>query len=78
MPDWLDRVKGWIKALTGVGLALVPVGLVLQVLFDSPTKFVTGDILENLMNLIAQIGDAGVVGLIALGIVLWLFRGQNA
>ncbi len=78
MPDWLDRVKGWIKSITGVGLALVPVGLILQVLFDSPTRFVTGDILDNLMGLIAQLGDAGLVGLIALGIVFWLFRGQNA
>ncbi|HIF08967.1 MAG TPA: hypothetical protein EYQ81_03390 [Sneathiellales bacterium] len=77
MPDWLDRVKGWIKSITGVGLALIPVGLVLQILFDAPVRFVTGDILDNLMGLISQLGDAGLVGLIALGIILWLFRGQN-
>ena len=78
MPDWLDKVKGWIRSITGIGLALVPVGLVLQVLFDSPVRFVTGDILDNLMGLIQSLGDNGLVGLIALGIVIWLFRGLTS
>ena len=74
--DWLDRVKGWVRSITGVGLALIPVGLLIQVLFGDP-KFIPGDILSNLMGLISALGDNGLIGLIALAIVLWLFRGQT-
>ncbi|MCH8112616.1 MAG: hypothetical protein IH905_11785 [Proteobacteria bacterium] len=76
--DWLERVKGWVRAITAVGLALIPLGLLLQVLFGGANEFITGDILPNLMRLIGELGDAGLIGLIALGIVIWLFRGLRA
>lgn len=76
--DWLERVKGWVRAITGVGLALIPLGLLLQVLFGGANEFITGDILPNLMRLIGELGEAGLIGLIALGIVIWLFRGVRA
>ena len=69
--DWLDRVKGWVRSITGVGLALIPVGLLIQVLFGN-MSFISGDILANLMGLISALGDNGLIGLIALAIVLWL------
>jgi hypothetical protein len=75
--DWLDRVKGWVRSITGVGLALIPVGLLIQVLFGN-MSFISGDILANLMGLISALGDNGLIGLIALAIVLWLFRGQTS
>ena len=75
--DWLDRVKGWVRSITGVGLALIPVGLLIHVLFGDPS-FIPGDILANLMGLISALGDNGLIGLIALAIVLWLFRGQTS
>ncbi len=77
--DWLERVKGWVRAITSVGLALIPLGLLMQVLFGETKGFgITGAILPNLMDLIAELGSAGLVGLIALGIVLWLFKGLRA
>ncbi len=76
--DWLERVKGWVRAITAVGLALIPLGLLLQVLFGGANEFITGDILPNLMRLIGELGEAGLIGLIALGIVIWLFRGLRA
>ena len=76
--DWLERVKGWVRAITAVGLALIPLGLLLQVLFGGANEFITGDILPNLMRLIGELGEAGLIGLIALGIVVWLFKGLRA
>ena len=75
--DWLDRVKGGVRSITGVGLALIPVGLLTQALFGNPS-LIPGDILANLMGLISALGDNGLIGLIALAIVLWLFRGQTS
>jgi hypothetical protein len=74
MPEVLDRVKRWIGQITEVGLLLVALGIVTQILFGREvTSFLGGDIVGNLTGLIAALGDNGLVGLIALAIILWLF-----
>ena len=76
--DALDTVKSWLRQLTEVGLILVALGIVLQLLFGSTVSFVTGDIVANLIGLIKALGDNGVVGLIALAIIIWLFSKKPA
>lgn len=71
--EGLDRVKQWIGQIIELGLLLVPLGIVLQVLFGRPIEFITGDIVANLIALIRLLGENGIVGLIALVIILWLF-----
>ncbi len=78
MPQVLDRVKGWIGQITEVGLLLVALGIVVQILFGrSTTTFLGGDIVGNLTALIDSLGDNGLVGLIALAVILWLFWRRN-
>ncbi len=75
MPTMLDTVKKWIGQVVEVGLLLVALGIVLQILFGSggtPVFFV-GHIVTNLTDLIGTLGENGLVGLIALAIILWLF-----
>ena len=74
MPDWLDKVKGWVNSITELGLGLIALGIILQILFGSPVQFVTGDIIGNLTGLIGSLGDNGLVGLISLAIIIWLFQ----
>ncbi len=74
----LDTVKSWLRQLTEVGLVLVALGIVLQLLFGSTVSFVTGDIVANLIGLIKALGDNGVVGLIALAIIVWLFSKKTS
>ena len=74
MPDWLDKVKGWVNRITELGLGLIALGIILQILFGSPVQFVTGDIIGNLTGLIGSLGDNGLVGLISLAIIIWLFQ----
>ncbi len=76
--DALDTVKSWLRQLTEVGLILVALGIVLQLLFGSTVSFITGDIVANLIGLIKALGDNGVVGLIALAIIIWLFSKKPA
>tara|TARA_B100001123_G_C15123831_1_gene952505 strand:+ start:507 stop:749 length:243 start_codon:yes stop_codon:yes gene_type:complete len=78
MPEVLDRVKRWIGQITEVGLLLVALGIVVQILFGrSTTTFLGGDIVGNLTALIDSLGDNGLVGLIALAVILWLFWRRN-
>ncbi len=67
----MNLAKKIVAGFTQITLALAALTIVIQILFGK--YFLTGDFIANLMGLIKQIGDAGMVGLIALGVILWLF-----
>ncbi len=71
--NFFDTAKTWLRQITEIGLLLVALGIVLQLLFGKAVSFVTGDIVTNLIALIQALGDNGVVGLIALAVIVWLF-----
>ena len=70
--ELMDRVKHWLRQITEVGLLLVAVFIVIQLLFGS-TWLAAANVVQNLIDLIRALGDNGVVGLIAIAIILWLF-----
>ena len=74
----LNTVKQWLGQIIEVGLLLVAIGILLQILFGRMVGFITGDIVGNLIAIIQQLGDGGLVGLIAIGIILWLFQRRSA
>jgi hypothetical protein len=67
----MNMLKKAVAAITQIGLALAALSIVIQVLFGK--SFIMGDFSANLMALIKQIGDAGMIGLIALAVILWIF-----
>ncbi len=71
--NFFGTAKNWLRELTEIGLLLVAFGIVIQLLFGKAAGFMTGDIVINLIALIQALGDNGVVGLIALAVILWLF-----
>tara|TARA_R110000751_G_scaffold15320_1_gene49884 strand:- start:367 stop:612 length:246 start_codon:yes stop_codon:yes gene_type:complete len=80
MGDWTSKVGGWIKGITAISLTLVTLGIVWQVLFGNSIPFIggdSGDIVGNITTIIGDLGSAGLVGLITVGIVVWLFRHNN-
>ena len=72
--DALRIVAKWVGQITEVGLALIALGIVVQILFGENATFLTGDIVGNLINLIRALGENGLVGLIALGVILYLYN----
>ena len=80
MGDWTSKVGGWIKGITAISLTLVTLGIVWQVLFGNSIPFIggeNGDIVGNITDIVAGLGRSGLVGLITVGIVIWLFRHNN-
>ncbi len=73
---FLDKIKGWLAEIVEVGLLLVALGIVLQVLLGAKMMFL-GDVVGNLTGLIAKLGENGLVGLIAISIILWLFAKRS-
>ncbi len=70
----LEAVKEWIGKLTEVGFLLVGIGIVLQLLFGDRVGFITGDVVANLVDVIRSVGENGVIGLIALAVIVWIFH----
>jgi hypothetical protein len=65
-------VKAWIGSLTEIGLMLLALAIVAALLVGANLPFF-GSVTGNIMALVKSLGDAGLVGLITLGIIIWLF-----
>ena len=51
--------------------------IVWQMLFGSVVPFIGGDVVGNIIGIITQLGNSGLVGLIAVAVIFWLFRHQK-
>jgi len=77
MPESIiEKTKKWIGQITELGLLLVALAIVLQILIGSNLPFF-GNVVGNLTDLISSLGDNGLIGLIAIAIILWLFAKRN-
>lgn len=74
--NWIENLKKWIGQITELGLLLVALAIVLQVLVGANLAFF-GDVVGNLTAIITQLGNNGLVGLIAVVIILWLFAKRS-
>jgi hypothetical protein len=72
----INSVKSWIGALTEVALMLLALAIVLAILVGSNVPFF-GSVTTNIMALIKDLGSNGLVGLITLGLILWLFSNRS-
>ena len=74
---YLEEVKKWLGEITEVFLLLVALGIIAHILFGETVPFF-GSVVPNLTALIADLGENGLVGLIALAIILYLFQRRKA
>jgi hypothetical protein len=75
--DFLTHIKKWVGELTEIALLLVALAIVIEILFGAQVAFV-GGVVANLTELLSTLGQNGLVGLIALSIILFLFYRKNA
>ena len=69
----LDTVKNWLRQITEVGLLLIAAAVVLEIIFGSAVPYIGVGILDNIITLTAKLGQDGLVGIIAIGIIIWLY-----
>ena len=72
----LTQVKKWIGEIVEIALLLVALGITIEILFGATVPFF-GGVVTNLTALISNLGENGLVGLIALAVILWLFHRQR-
>lgn len=66
----LEKAKAFLQQVLDLGLLLVGVAVILQIIFGNVVPFVGGDIVSNITKIIKDLGDGGLVGLIAAGLIL--------
>ena len=72
----IDVLKGWVGALTELALMLLALAIVLALLVGSQLPFF-GNVSANVMAFVKDLGSNGLVGLITLGLILWLFSNRK-
>lgn len=70
----LDNAKKVIGSLTEVGVALLTLAIIASLLVGPANMAFLGDVVGNITALVEQLGNAGLAGLISLGVVLWLMQ----
>ncbi|PPR29471.1 MAG: hypothetical protein CFH32_00414 [Alphaproteobacteria bacterium MarineAlpha9_Bin2] len=68
----LNTVKGWVASLTELALMLLALAIALELLVGNNMLFF-GGVVRNITGLVSSLGGNGLAGLIAVGIIIWLF-----
>jgi hypothetical protein len=75
----LETAKRWIAEITEIALLLVALGIVFEILFGGAVPFFgSTSIVKNLTTLVSSLGENGLVGLIAIGVIIYLFNRRQA
>lgn len=72
MKEVVAMVRGWMDDVTHLLLSFVAIGAVSEVLFGTGVFGV--NVVGNLTGLINQFGESGFAGLVALLVLVGLFR----
>ena len=52
---------------------LIAAAVVLEIIFGSAVPFIGVGILDNIIAITAKLGQDGLIGIIAIGIIVWLY-----
>ena len=66
----VEKILGWVKSLTEIGLAFIALGVVLQILFGAAVPFLGLDVIGSVLAVVKELGSEGLVGLVGIW-VLW-------
>ena len=74
---FIDTAKHWIGALTELVLMLVALAIACALLVGGANMAFFGPVVTNIVSLVNDLGKGGLAGLIALGLILWLFSNRK-
>ena len=70
----ISRIKQILREIIDFGLLLIAIAIILEVLFGPSSPFLGKNITQNLVSLINQLGSEGVVGIISVAIIIYLWN----
>ena len=72
--EYLEKALNWIKKLTEGAIGLLALAVVLQLLLGGAQPFFPVDVVGNILGVTKQLGSEGLVGLVAIGVLLAIFN----
>ncbi len=72
--QFFTEIKKWLGEITEIALLLIALGVAVEILFGTGTVPFFGQVVTNITQLLTNLGNNGLVGLIALGIIIYLFN----
>ena len=70
----MDTAKSFLRGVMDVALVIIPLSVVLGVIFGPSVQFIGTAVVGNITDLVSTLGGSGLVGIIVLGILMWLAR----
>ena len=65
-----------VESLTALVISLLALAIVASLLGGAGNMAFFGGVVSNITSLVSQLGNSGLAGLISLGVILYLFRGN--
>lgn len=69
----INKAIAWCKQITELGMAIIALGVVLQIIFGATVPFLGIDIVGAIVGIVSKLGSEGLVGLVAVWILWALF-----
>ena len=70
----ISRIKQIMREIVDFGLLLIAIAIILEVLFGPTSPFLGSNIIDNLVGLVNELGSEGVVGIISVAIIIYLWN----
>ena len=69
----INKAIAWCKQITELGMAVIALGVVLQIIFGATVPFLGIDLVGPIGSIVTKLGSEGLVGLVAVWILWALF-----
>jgi len=73
----VDKILSWMKQLTELGLAVIALGVVLQVIFGATVPFLGINVVGSVVELVKQLGSEGLVGLVSIWVLYGIYKNND-
>ena len=74
MNTWISKVKYYLNSFLEVGVLLLAVSVIAEIIFGPNVAFFGSQVTENLIALLDSLGSQGIVALIIVFAVIFVYR----
>ncbi len=74
MNKWISKVKYYLNSFLEVGVLLLAVSVIAEVIFGPNVAFFGSQVTQNLIGLLDSLGSQGIVALIIVFAVIFVYR----
>ena len=74
MNKWISTIKYYLNSFLEVGVLLLAVSVIAEVIFGPNVAFFGSQVTQNLIGLLDSLGSQGIVALIIVFAVIFVYR----